>query len=161
MARHSYYGPITYGADYTDYTRVTFWGSITDVGLDAYFPLSTTPNPTVPQLSHQWNRIASRIEAWRRKSHLASKPFLITELGYPSESGAALNPGSWSPRQPVNLSLQKHLYQATFRSIWPRSCGFGGPIRLTLTGAVGLTTTDTQSAIAYPASLTPILEVLF
>lgn len=125
VARRFYHGPVTYGADYTNYARVTFWGPITDVGVDAYFPLSTSPNPTVPDLTRQWNRIANRIEAWRQKSHLASKPFLITELGYPSETGAALTPGSWSPRQPVNLTLQKHLYQATFESIWRRPWLFG------------------------------------
>ncbi|MCY0879814.1 MAG: hypothetical protein OWU84_12860 [Firmicutes bacterium] len=120
IARRYYHGPITYGADYPDYQQVTFWPALNDVGVDAYFPLSNEPNPSVATLVARWNQIANSIEAWRRNADLAQKPFLITELGYPSEDGAAATPGTWYPHQPVNLALQQKLYLATFESIWQR-----------------------------------------
>lgn len=120
VARRYYHGPITYGADYTHYQQVTFWKQLDDVGIDAYFPLSQANNPTTAQLKSGWNRVADQIQAWRIRSGLNKKPFLITELGYPSEDGAAAVPGSWYPNQPVNLGLQQKLYMATFETIWTR-----------------------------------------
>lgn len=120
MTRKYYHGPITYGADYPHYQKVTFWKQLDDVGIDAYFPLSSAPNPTTAQLAAAWNREADQIQAWRQASGLARKPFVVTELGYPSEDGAAAVPGSWFPHQPVNLGIQQQCYLATFHSLWQR-----------------------------------------
>lgn len=118
IARHYYHGPITYGADYPNYQSVTFWNLLDDVGIDAYFPLSTASNPTVAELAASWNRTANQIEAWRVSRGLSHKVFLVTELGYPSEDGADATPGTWYPHQPVNLTMQEKLYLATFQSLW-------------------------------------------
>ncbi len=118
--RRYYQGPVTYGADYPHYQAVTFWKLLDDVGIDAYFPLSAAPNPSLPELVANWNRIADQIALWRTSAGLSKKPFLITELGYPSEDGAAATPGTWYPHDPVNLGLQQRLYQATFQSVWQR-----------------------------------------
>ena len=120
VTRQYYHGPVTYGADYTNYQSVTFWNQLNEVGVDAYFPLSQSANPTLAQLTASWNQEADQIQAWRVSSGLTNKPFLITELGYPSENGAAANPGAWQPNQAVNLTLQQELYEATFQSIWQR-----------------------------------------
>ncbi len=120
IARIYYHGPITYGADYPNYQHVSFWNQLNDVGIDAYFPLSQSANPSVAELTASWNAIANQIQTWRLSAGLAGKPFLITELGYPSENGAASTPGSWHPDKAVNLGLQSRLYDATFRSIWRR-----------------------------------------
>lgn len=120
IVRKYYTGPITYGANYTNYQKVTFWNELDYVGIDAYFPLSRSADPTVAQLAAAWNADADQIQAWRVASGLTSKPLLITELGYPSETSAAANPGGWEPAQPVDLGLQQKLYQATFESIWQR-----------------------------------------
>ena len=117
VARRYYHGPIVYGADYPHYQQVTFWQALDDVGIDAYFPLSERPNPSAATLAASWRRYAAEIEAWRKSTGLDRKGFIITELGYPSEDGAAAQPGSWFPRQPVNLALQQHLYEATLSTI--------------------------------------------
>lgn len=119
-ARHYYKGPITYGADFPNYQAVTFWKLVDDVGIDAYFPLSNLDNPSVAQLSQNWNHLADQIVGWRQNAGLNNKPFLVTELGYPSEDGAAAQPGTWYPHQPVNLGIQQKLYEATFESLWRR-----------------------------------------
>ncbi len=117
VARRYYRGPIVYGADYTHYQQVTFWQALDDVGIDAYFPLSQAPDPSVADLSASWRQIALEIAAWRKSTGLDRKGFIITELGYPSEDGAAAQPGAWLPQQPVNLALQQRLYQATLTTI--------------------------------------------
>ncbi len=120
LARRYYHGPITYGADYTTYQHVTFWQQLDDVGIDAYFPLSQAQSPTVGQLEAGWNEAADHIGTWRVQAGLAQKPFVVTELGYPSEDGAAAVPGAWYPRQPANPGIQQRLYEATFATLWQR-----------------------------------------
>lgn len=119
-ARRWYHGPITYGADFPHYQSVTFWKLLDDVGIDAYFPLSSSSNPTVPQMESSWNSLVKQIQSWRQSAGLAHKGFLVTELGYPSEDGAAATPGTWFPNQPVNLAIQEKLYLATFQTLWQR-----------------------------------------
>ncbi|MCY0864838.1 MAG: hypothetical protein OWQ57_07805 [Sulfobacillus sp.] len=115
--RQAYRGPITYGADFVHYQSVTFWPALDQVGLDAYFPLSQAPNPSLASLKTAWNHIADQIQTWRVTDHLENKPFVITELGYCSETGAAANPGAWYPNLPVDLGIQVKLYQATLATI--------------------------------------------
>ena len=117
VARKYYHGPIVYGADYPNYQRVTFWRALDDVGIDAYFPLSQAANPSVAELAEGWRQTTAEVAAWRRSAGLAAKGFIITELGYPSENGAAAQPGAWFPKQPVNLALQQRLYEATLETI--------------------------------------------
>ncbi len=67
------------------------------VGVVAPQPFGKTPSATVTAIDR--------------------KGFIITVLGYPSEDGAAAQPGSWFPRPPVNLGLQQRLYQVTLTTI--------------------------------------------
>lgn len=116
--RRYYHGPITYGANYVHYQQVTFWSALDDVGIDAYFPLSTAANPSLGDLEATWRQLTLQIADWRKSTGLDRKPFVITELGYPSEDGAAAQPGAWLPRQPVNLAIQQKCYAATFKTIY-------------------------------------------
>ncbi len=120
IARHYYHGPITYGADFPHYQKVTFWKDLDDVGIDAYFPLSSATNPSVSAMAATWNSLADQIQSWRLSAGLSKKPFVVTELGYPSEDGAATTPGTWFPHQPVNLAIQQKCYLATFESLGKR-----------------------------------------
>ncbi|MHB1612531.1 MAG: glycoside hydrolase family 113 [Sulfobacillus sp.] len=116
---HRYYkGPVTYGADYVHYRQVTFWNQLNVVGLDAYFPLSNAPHPSIAVLSASWRTLATQIARWRKNTGLNKKPFVVTELGYYSGQGAAAEPGTWTPSTPVDLALQARLYQATFQSLY-------------------------------------------
>jgi len=120
VVRRYYHGPVTYGADYVHYQQVAFWNALNEVGIDAYFPLANTHSPSLAQLEASWTTIGNQIETWRKTSHLTSKPFIITELGYYSGLGAASQPGSWTPHLPANLGIQTELYEATYDSIYRR-----------------------------------------
>ena len=119
--RRYYHGPVTYGADYTHYQKVTFWKHLDVVGIDAYFPLSSAPKPTTSELQASWNHIANQLQSFRKSRGLSHKPLVITELGYYSGRGAAKTPGDWTPAAPVDLGLQRRLYEATFQTIYQRS----------------------------------------
>ncbi len=116
--RRYYSGPIVYGVDYPHYQQVTFWSALDDVGIDAYFPLTTVANPSLAQLEASWRSLDAEIDAWRQRAGLTGKGFVVTELGYPSEDGAAATPGTWFPHQPVNLALQQKCYIATLQTLY-------------------------------------------
>jgi hypothetical protein len=120
QVRAVYHGKVTYGSDWPDYQKVTFWPLLDVVGIDAYFSLATgTGDPPTANLAAAWNRTANTIQSWRTKAG-RHQPVIITELGYPSEVGAAQKPAFWVPDKPTDLTIQTRLYQATFQSIYRR-----------------------------------------
>ena len=44
--RQVYDGPLTYAANWSDYQRVPFWDALDTIGIQAYFPLTETPDPS-------------------------------------------------------------------------------------------------------------------
>ena len=47
-------GKLTYAANWDEFKRVSFWGEIDFIGVDAYFPLSDEKSPTVQELEIGW-----------------------------------------------------------------------------------------------------------
>jgi hypothetical protein len=90
--RDVYDGDLTYSANWTEYEGVPFWKRMDFIGLDAYFPLSGSNEPTVEELVKAWDNIADKIEDWREKQGLTDKGVILTEIGYPSADGAAQQP---------------------------------------------------------------------
>ena len=87
-----YEGDLTYSANWTEYEDVPFWSRMDFIGLDAYFPLSGSNEPTTEELVKAWDNIADKIEDWREKRGLTDKGVILTEIGYPSADGAAQQP---------------------------------------------------------------------
>jgi len=87
-----YDGILTYSANWTEYQEVPFWDRMDFIGIDAYFPLTETDDPTVEQLVAAWDEKADDIEKWLKGKGLADKGVLLTEIGYPSAEGANRQP---------------------------------------------------------------------
>ena len=81
--------PLTYAANWTDYQRVNFWSELDAIGIQAYFPLCTTDDPTHAELREGWNRIADDLRGFHRQH---GKPLVFTELGYDVSPNAAREP---------------------------------------------------------------------
>ncbi len=90
--REVYKGTLTYAANWTEYKEVPFWNKLDFVGIDAYFPLSGSEDPSQEDLISAWERIADEIGAWRESMKLTDKGVVLTEIGYPSARGAAIQP---------------------------------------------------------------------
>jgi len=130
--RQEYRGTLLYAANWTGsdqtgrtggYRHVAFWDLLDMVGIDAYFPLSEVPNPSLPDLIQGWTHYqrespgtverhnwVEELETWQAQ---IQKPLLFTEIGYPSADSAARRP--WEEPQsksPVNLELQQRCYAA-------------------------------------------------
>ena len=66
--RSRYSGELVYGANWGNPAignAVQWWDAIDYIGIDAYYPLTGTNNPTPAQLQTAWVNRANQIEAWR------------------------------------------------------------------------------------------------
>ena len=90
--KEKYSGILTYSANWTEYQEVPFWDKMDFIGIDAYFPLTETNNPSLEELKDAWTREADKIEEWLKEKKLTDKGVLFTEVGYPSADGANRQP---------------------------------------------------------------------
>ncbi|MFH1305208.1 MAG: discoidin domain-containing protein [Candidatus Omnitrophota bacterium] len=90
--REEYKGLLTYSANWTEYKEVPFWDKMDFVGIDAYFPLTDSDEPSLDELIKAWEAKADEIEEWLKEKNLTEKGVLFTEVGYPSARGASRQP---------------------------------------------------------------------
>ncbi len=85
-------GQLVYGANWNEYDSVGFWDSVDFIGISAYFPLSSTNDPTKEELVASWEGNVAEIEAWLKKEEFMDKPVIFTEIGYSSADGTNTKP---------------------------------------------------------------------
>ena len=119
--RGIYSGPLTYAANwYEEFEDVQFWDELDFIGIQAYFPLTSKPNPDLTAIRAGWQ---PHLEKLKALSERHSKKILFTEIGYKSEASATVKPWEWEPAL-SQLTRKKsdetqHLaYQAVFEEIW-------------------------------------------
>jgi len=132
---------LTYSANWSNASQVTFWNKLDYVGLDGYVPLSNTipdaqnnNNPSLASLIAGWNTASSvqiaysggetvsqdlgglsAIDAFDTLAQQSiDKQFIFTELGYQNDTGAANDPTGGSATGVPDPSLQAELYTAFF-----------------------------------------------
>jgi hypothetical protein len=99
-----YKGPLIYGANWNEYYYVSFWKQLDFIGIDAYFPLTSTKEPTLQQLTVSWAAIGAKIETWLAKESL-QQPIVFTEIGYSSAEGTNLEP--WKVRSGPDVKVDE------------------------------------------------------
>lgn len=120
--RAVYHGSLTYCANWEEAGRVAFWDALDFIGIQAYYPLSSSARPTPAELGASWDRISADLEPLSRK---AGRPVVFTEIGYRSVSGAVKEPWNWDIDGGTDFEIQEEAYRALFESLWGRSW-FGG-----------------------------------
>ncbi|HLF28483.1 MAG TPA: hypothetical protein VJG32_19285 [Anaerolineae bacterium] len=114
--RARYTGRITYAAMHSgEETRIRWWDAVDLIGVDAYYPLTYKPRPSLSALRASWTAYVSRLA---RLAAAWGKPILITEIGYRSREGAARQPDDWATAGPIDLQAQANAYQAAFESLY-------------------------------------------
>ncbi len=122
--RAVYRGQVFYAANwYEEYEAIDFWADLDYIGIQAYFPLCETPEPSVSELRQAWK---PHVAAIRRVQQKFDKPVLFTEVGYKSTDDAAASPWEWVDGDKAltkNLSTQTqaNCYEAFFRTFWEES----------------------------------------
>jgi len=93
---------------------VITWINVLDViGLDAYYPLTDSQNPTFEELLQSWSVIVPHV---RNISQFWGKSVIFTEIGYRSIEGTAIMPGAWNNKAAVNITQQAICYNAVFQA---------------------------------------------
>ncbi len=122
--KNIYKGKLTYAANWNEYEKTPFWDQMDYIGIDAYFPLSTSKTPTVAECRLGWTKHKSTIKL---KSETYNKPVLFTEYGYRSVDFTGKEP--WDSNRienSVNLQAQTNATQSLFEEFWEEDWFAGG-----------------------------------
>ncbi len=114
--RKVYHGQLTYSANWDgEVDSVRFWDALDFIGVQAYYPLSDKPSPTLEELKAGWTPVVQELAETSRRW---GRPIVFTEVGYKSSELAAARPWEWEPQGPLDLELQSRCYEALFQSTW-------------------------------------------
>ena len=113
--RQRFSGVLTYAANWNEYQQVKFWGDLDFIGVDAYYPLSELPAPTVSQLLSAWTS-RGYVSALQAASRQYGKQVLFTEIGYRSIIGAAITPNIWNSQALYSMDEESNAYEAAFQT---------------------------------------------
>jgi hypothetical protein len=122
-ARAHFSGNMTYAANWDSYGTgsIGFWNALDFVGVDAYFPLTNSYDPTVPQLIGAWSYNTAQGwwgtgHNWTNELYLTymqtGKKIMFTEIGYTSQNGTNTQPFTWNVSPVLDLQEQADCYQA-------------------------------------------------
>lgn len=92
--RRVYSGRLTYAANWDRVETVPFWDRMDLVGVHAYFPLSSSAEPTGAELAASWEAIFSRLGELSRR--VGDLPIFFAEIGYNRSLTAATEPWSYA-----------------------------------------------------------------
>jgi len=123
--RERYDGPLVYAANWLEeYEDIPFWDAVDYVGINAFFPLSDAPGPSLDELRRRARMVAQEVEL----VHLhTGKPVIFTEVGFKSVPGTAVRPWLWSrgSDRTVDLEEQTRCYQAILEVFWDKPWFYG------------------------------------
>lgn len=119
--REIYPGKLVYAANWDEYKFVEFWDKLDMAGIDAFFPLTYKPDPTMEDIKKGWEKWGHEIASWQSK---INKPVIFTECGYASSAHAPSEPWA-SGRGKPDLDIQERCYIALFEAArdWPWLAG--------------------------------------
>ncbi|HEV2855797.1 MAG TPA: hypothetical protein VHC97_23620 [Thermoanaerobaculia bacterium] len=81
---------VTYSGNwYGDLENVRFWDRLDYMGIDAYFPLSASPQAGRTDLEKGAKEVAARLNAASKRS---GKPMILTEVGFAAHKAAWVAP---------------------------------------------------------------------
>lgn len=129
QVRQVFHGELTYAAATDEAAHVSFWDQLDVIGVNTYPPLTSSQTPTVQDLVHAWTEVPinphfaeafgyrSPVDFLHALSEQYGRPVLMTEVGYRSIDGTAINPGSWTASGTTDVAEQADAYRAFFE-VW-------------------------------------------
>jgi hypothetical protein len=119
-----YKGMLTYSAnwDHYDESYIKFWDALDVIGTNSYWTLGKDHNVKVDEIVTNWKEIQKPLLELSRK---VNRPNVLLEAGWCSMTNSAKDPWDYTTGDPVDVELQRKLYEGFFRS-WYGVKGFGG-----------------------------------
>jgi hypothetical protein len=113
--RAVYSGPLIYASNHGQESSIAWWDALDYLGVDAYYALTSSTDPTLDDLKAAWRTRASRLQSLSQR---VERPVVLTEIGYRSLDGANRAPWAWSNAGTVDLHEQALCYRAVLESFW-------------------------------------------
>jgi hypothetical protein len=115
--RQVFSGNITYCANWgEDFEQIRFADALDVVGLNAYYPLTTEPEASFEACRRGARAVADKVAAVAAR---VRRPIIITEIGYPGTTQAALRPWSEDGSE-LSVKVQADAAKAFFEAFWDR-----------------------------------------
>lgn len=121
--RQIYSGKLTYAANWdAELDKVTFWGQLDYIGVQAYFPLTENRHPELKDIKQGWQLHIARLKALSKKHN---KPVLFTEVGYKNQSNATIRPWEWGSFwnkfvYKKSNKTQQLAFRAMYEELWDK-----------------------------------------
>ena len=123
QARKDFHGQLTYSANWDHYNGVPFWSQLDLMGLNSYYTLGKTNQASLDEIKRRWQDIQGSLLGFQKK---INKPLVMMEVGWCSMGNAVTEPWDYTKlSEPLDLDVQKRLYEGYFESWWGKK-GFGG-----------------------------------
>jgi hypothetical protein len=120
--RAVYDGPLTYAAHESE-LDLPFWDALDFIGVNAYFSLTDSNNPTAAEMEARWTQRGEGLAALSRRH---DRPVVFTEVGFASIDGTARAPFRWpKPSDTEDMNEQAAAYRSLF-AVAPQWDWFGG-----------------------------------
>lgn len=122
--REVYSGKITYASNWDNFDKIRWWGELDYLGIDAYFPLVESADPSTNEIKNGWEAMKQSLVDFHEKWQ---KPILFTEYGFQSVNGACGK--HWEVDKSntnLNFALQARAYDATFQCFMKEDWYAGG-----------------------------------
>jgi hypothetical protein len=124
--RQTFKGRLTYSSNWDHYRQVPFWNQLDLICMNSYWKFGkegSDENPPVDHIVSRWKEIQSDLLPWLKEQ---GKPLLFSEIGWFSQKNVAYEPWDYTKSQPIDLELQKKLYEGFFQAWWnnPQLGGF-------------------------------------
>lgn len=116
--RKVYPGKLVYAANWDNYKNIKFWKDLDYAGIDAYFPLTYEPDPSMEELRKGWEKWKNEIGAWQAG---INRPVIFTEIGYASTKSAPTAPWKNGMEGNADPEMQAKCYKAFFETVWNSS----------------------------------------
>ncbi len=101
--RTLYKGKLTYSANWDHYVYPKFWDKLDFIGISSYFEVAKKNDDPIHVVTERWIKHKRDIIAYAEKQ---KKPFILTEVGYPSIDSAATKPWDYTAKTAPNQNAQ-------------------------------------------------------
>ena len=118
--RRLYRGRLTYAANWgEEMEQMTFWSDFDVIGLNAYYPLSSSETPSMDQLKSGVQGWLSRVDSI---AQAADRELWLTEVGFRSVEQAWQNPHAEAGERSPDRDAQAAAFQALTSVLEEEQC---------------------------------------
>lgn len=122
--KNYYTGPLTYAANWDNYQEIPFWEHLDYIGVDAYFPLTESAQPTEKELNDRFKNLAIELAEFSKNAR--DQQIIFTEYGWRSCAGMLNKPWLSGSCENIDLSIQATIYKSFYYTIWNSNWLKGG-----------------------------------